>query len=206
MRTRTRVSSRACRSFRSSVRGLISSLGVLAAIGLGCTPGFDERQSEVVGVQMLAVRADPAEARPGQTSTYTALVVDEKGERTDAPIDWAFCGEPKPQADLNDVATACFVLQADYLTPLGTGLHASGAVPVNACRQFGPDVPESMPGDPPGRPTDPDSSGGFYQPVRLILPNGGEFVLAAGEQRITCGLPGATSETFKAFQQGYRPN
>src|SRR5438045_3500865 len=100
MRTRTRASSRAYLSSRSSVRGPISSAAVLALIGLGCTPGFDERQSQIVGLQMLAVRADPAESRPGQKSTYTALVVDEKGERAGAGIDWAFCSEPKPQAEL----------------------------------------------------------------------------------------------------------
>jgi hypothetical protein len=188
------------------VRGPISSLVALALLGAGCTPGFDERPSQVAGLRLLAVRADPAEARPGQKVTYSALLVDGSGERGDAAIDWAYCSEPKPQADLNDVATACFVLQADYLTPLGTGVQVAGALPTNACRQFGPDVPDAKPGEPPGRPADPDPSGGYYQPVRLILPNNGEYVLAAGEARLTCGLPGATSEIFQAFKQGYRPN
>ena len=70
------------------MRGLISSLGVLALVGLGCTPGFDERQSQVVGIQMLAVRADPAEARPGQilvsarvhAASRELIVVERVGE------------------------------------------------------------------------------------------------------------------------------
>ena len=159
-----------------------------------------------MGLRALAVRAEPAEAAPGQEITYTALLVDQSGERGAAPVDWAYCSEPKPQASLNDVATSCFVLQADYLTPLGTGLQVTGALPANACRQFGPDVPDAMPGEPPGRPADPDPSGGYYQPVRLILPNGADYLLAAGEARLTCGLPGATSEIFQEFKKGYRRN
>lgn len=188
------------------MRGPISSLIALALVGAGCTPGFDERPSQVAGLRVLAVRAEPAEAAPGQKITYTALLVDGAGERGDAPIDWAYCSEPRPQAELDDVATACFVLQSEALTPLGTGLHVAGALPANACRQFGPDVPDAMPGEPPGRPADPDPSGGYYQPVRLILPNGGEYLLAAGEARITCGLPGATSEIFQDFRKGYHSN
>ncbi len=175
-------------------------------MGVGCAPGFDDRPSRIVGLQFLAVRADPAEAAPGQKIAYSALLVDATGERGDAAIDWAYCSEPKPQAELDDVATSCFVLQADYLTPLGTGLHATGVLPANACRQFGPDVPDAMPGEPPGRPADPDPSGGYYQPVRLILPSDGEYLLAAGEARLTCGLPGATSEIFQDFRKRYRPN
>ena len=179
---------------------------MLALAGAGCAPGFDDRPSQIVGLQFLAVRADPAEAAPGQKIAYTALLVDASGERGDAAIDWAYCSEPKPQAELDDVATSCFVLQADYLTSLGTGPHAAGALPANACRQFGPDVPDAMPGEPAGRPADPDPSGGYYQPVRLILPADGQYLLAAGEARLTCGLPGATSEIFQEFRKGYRPN
>ena len=54
-----------------------------------------------MGLQMLAVRAEPAEAAPGQEITYTALLVDASGQRADAAIDWAYCSEPKPQAELD---------------------------------------------------------------------------------------------------------
>jgi hypothetical protein len=137
---------------------------------------------------------------------HHALLVDEHGEREDAAIDWAYCSEPKPQGELNDVATGCFVLTADYLSPLGVGLGVKGTLPANACRQFGPDVPESKPGEPAGRPADPDTTGGYYQPIRLILPNGGAYLLAAGETRLTCGLSGATSEALLAFKSAYRSN
>jgi len=33
-----------------------------------------------------------------------------------------------------------------------------------------------------------------------------DFVLGEGETRLTCGLPGATSELLQAYQKGYRPN
>ncbi len=36
----------------------------------------------------------------------------------------------------------------------------------NACTLFGPETPPPMKGQPPMRPADPDTTGGFYQPVR----------------------------------------
>ncbi len=152
------------------------------------------------------MRSEPAEAAPNGKVAYSALVAAPGGEVSGASIDWAFCTMPKPLADLGDVAVPCFVLAADYLVPLGVGPAAAGKIPGNACHQFGPDGPESAPGQPPGRPVDPDGTGGYYQPVRLIWPNGGDYLLAAGVTRLGCGLAGATTETLAAFKTAYVPN
>ena len=76
----------------------------------------------------------------------------------------------------------------------------SGALPSGGCDLFGPN------GMPPGRPVDPDPTGGYYQPVRLILQADGQTVLGAVGSRILCGLPGATSVTSSQFAQDYQAN
>ena len=59
---------------------------------------------------------------------------------------------------------------------------------------------------PPGRPADPDPTGGYYQPVRLILPTSGTPILVAEESRILCGLPGATAPVLTQFHTEYQAN
>src|SRR4051812_27834372 len=104
MTTRRRAPSPACRSSRSSGRASTSEAAALLAASLlaaGCRPEFDVRSSQVTGLRILAVQSSPAEAAPGADVAYGALVVDPKGERTDAAVDWAYCNESKPLSDLN---------------------------------------------------------------------------------------------------------
>jgi hypothetical protein len=58
----------------------------------------------------------------------------------------------------------------------------------------------------PGRPTDPDPTGGYYQPVRLVLPTSQAPLLGAVESRILCGLSGASGATATEFSMQYKPN
>lgn len=155
----------------------------------------------------------PAEAAPGSMVGYTALLVDGSGERTDlaAGMDWAFCNQPKPLSELADVTKDCFVYGLPYLTEMGKGPGAMGALPATGCSLFGPDVPPAMMGMPAGRPSDPDPTGGYYQPVRIVLqtedpPGSSTTVLGAGESRLLCGLPGASSDTLAQFRMEYQPN
>jgi hypothetical protein len=70
--------------------------------------------------------------------------------------------------------------------------------PHNGCSLFGPDTP-------PGgfRPTDPDSTGGYYQPIRLDLAGAAtSFALA----RIHCDLANADAMTAAAFAAAYTMN
>ena len=194
-------------------RGLsgISPAALAAAVAVAvipaCKPDLEGRESQIAGPRVLAVRSEPAEAPPGAAVTYSALVVDANGEVTSPALDWAYCALPRPVAENDDVSVLCFRQQADWIVPFGaSGTPVDTRLPSNACRQFGPDVPDGKPGEPAGRPADPDTTGGYYQPVRLLLPEGDAWVLSLGQTRITCGLPGATLEALLDYQARHRTN
>jgi hypothetical protein len=159
---------------------------------VGCNPTFQERPSLVDGPRILAVKGEPAEVRPGETVSYTALVAD-----TDAGA-WSWCNVPKPLDENNIVANGCLSGGDGF----GAGLTASSAVPLKACQLFGPDPPPQEPGKPPLRPRDPDVSGGYYQPLRLDAQGTSGF----GLQRITCNLALAGAETAIEFAKRYQAN
>jgi hypothetical protein len=190
------------------VRRAAAALACAIAIAFGpaCRPDLDGRVSLVSAPRVLAVRAEPAEAAPRANVTYRALVVDASGEVTAPSLDWAYCNDRKPLAQLGPVSPACLQRAADFLSPLGVGAAVTASTPETACRQFGPDVPQAKLGEPAGRPVDPDPTGGYYQPLRLALatPAGDAFTL--GRARITCGLFGATSEQLHDFASRYRAN
>jgi hypothetical protein len=73
------------------------------------------------------------------------------------------------------------------------------AVPSNACSLFGPQLPEA------GRPVDPGLTGGFYQPIRPLLPLESDFY-ALGQTRLVCTLSGVTQAQSREFVQRDRRN
>jgi hypothetical protein len=89
------------------------------------------------------------------------------------------------------------------LVPLGTGGSVAGTVPENACQLFGPDSPPPQPGQPSARPTDPDSTGGFYLPIRVKT---GAAEWSVASERIACPPSGLTQAVFTAFTSGYHLN
>ncbi|WP_394820717.1 hypothetical protein [Pendulispora albinea] len=191
--------------------GRVGAVSLAVLFAFGCKPEFSERSSEVRSLRVLAVRTEPGEWQTvldpdtggAKPAAFRALVVTPEGNDTTAPLNWAFCSLPKPLTELNDVTIRCFEWEADYLVPMGTGTNVSAPVPENACRQFGPDVPE----DQAYRPADPDVTGGYYQPVRILLePGDGSLVSAVAKVRIKCGLPGATQEQIISYQRRYHPN
>lgn len=172
---------------------------------IACKPDFPERQSAITGPRIVGVKSQPAEAKPGGDVRYEVLVATPKGTIGDAAIDFAYCTRPKPLKELNDVSTDCFYPPEnapDYIVELGVGPQASGTLPRDGCRNFGSDVPAPKPGEPSGRPTDPDSTGGYYQPLRLVLGD----VKSLGETRISCDLEGATREVLVEFRKRYHFN
>ena len=180
-------------------------LGVLVVIG-ACKPNIDQTVSLVGGPRVLAVRSDPAEAAPKTQVAYTALVVDDTGDVSGAGVDWAFCEARKPLAQLGPVSPQCLQATGDALVPIGDGLQVSAPIPDVACRQFGPETPESMPGQPSGRPVDPDTTGGYYQPLRVLATTAGGDVTGIAETRLSCGLAGASADQSAAFNARYRAN
>jgi hypothetical protein len=178
----------------------------LAAIAIGlasaCTPAFSDETPLVSTPRLLAVQAVPAESPAGGTFRLTALYVSSQGPADSSAIDWAICRLPKPLGDPGPVNPACFVDSSSELVSLGEGQSVQGTVQQDSCQLFGPDSPPPQPGEPSARPTDPDSTGGFYLPVRIL--SGGQW--SAVLHRIACPPAGVTQQVFTAFSTGYQPN
>lgn len=159
----------------------------------GCFPDdLTDRASLVAGPRVLAVRAEPAESRPGEEVAYTALLAGPGGSIDDAAVSWAFCASPKPLTENNAVSSACL---GDGVRPIdGLSLSVTAATPLDACSLFGPETP-------PGgqRPVDPDETGGFYQPLRVEALG----LTAFARARIACALPNAPIEAAIALKNKY---
>ncbi len=187
------------------------SLGVLAfALTSACEPTLNDTVSVVTSPQLLAVRVGPeggeAEAAPLGTLEFSGLYVDSSGPIMPAPIDWAICNERKPLAELEPVSPLCLYASGSWFTSLGVGNPVSGTIPDNACQQFGPQVPQPVAGHPPGRPVDPDITGGYYQPVRALAQGTPANLILIAETRLMCGLAQAPPNVVAAFTQRYHPN
>lgn len=162
-----------------------------------CDEGLDQRLAIVDAPRVLAIVAEPAEARPGTAVTYRALVASPTGTLDAAPH-WSYCTAPKPPTEDNAVSVDCAA--GDALQPLGDAPSVTAALPADACTRFGPEVP---PGD--FRPRDPDPTGGFYQPVRAdvdpLIP-----LIAFGLSRITCKLANTTADLSREYELRYAAN
>lgn len=159
-----------------------------------CDAGLDQRLAIVAAPRVLAIVAEPAEARPGAAVSYRALVAGPGGTIDAAPR-WSFCTAPKPPTEDNAVSAACAA--GDALVPIGEAPAVTAALPTDACSRFGPEVP---PGD--FRPRDPDPTGGFYQPVCADV----DPLVAFGASRITCKLANTTAELARQYELGYVAN
>jgi len=193
------------------VRALAVVCG-LAAAGSACRPNLDETVSIITGPTMLAVQTDPPEANPMEspstTVTFKALFVGPSGDIANAPIDWAFCNAREPLAELGPVNNECLQASGSWFVPVGTGVSVSddAGLPAAACNQFGPDVPMVMAGQTPGRPVDPDATGGYYQPARFIAPGTGGDTIGIAEERIACGIASGTPDQIGQFGAQYHYN
>jgi hypothetical protein len=171
----------------------------LAAFGFSiaaCAPSFGASDSSIDSPRILAIRAEPAEAKPGTSVTFRALVAGPDGTVPSPVIRWAFCSEPKPLTTNNVVSDAC--LSTQMPAPEGAGGPFVAATPADGCTLFGPDPPASE-----ARPRDPDATGGYYQPLRADLAGAASaFALA----RILCDRPNATAVAAANFAQAYVPN
>jgi hypothetical protein len=186
---------------------------VWLAPSLACIPNLGQGAAPITAPRVLAIRADPAEARPGTMVTFTALVAISSAE-TPPPVGreasadetvgreaaanetvaWSFCRTPRPLTTDGVVASDC-VAPPD--TGVATGTAISLATPSDGCSVFGPDAPARL------RPADPDATGGYYQPIVAFLPGAPPAVMLA---RITCDLPNATAAVAAQFTQSYVPN
>jgi hypothetical protein len=171
-------------------------LGLVGATST-CIPSLGPDDSLVSSPRILAVRADPAEAAPGKMVTFTSFVAGPDGTISGAAITWSFCSAPKPLTEDNVVSSAC--LDASSLVGAGQGPTTTAAIPTDACSTFGPDV--SSTGN--FRPRDPDSTGGYYQPLRADLAGSDTaFELA----RVHCDLANADAVAASEFAKSYTLN
>jgi hypothetical protein len=185
---------------------VVIALATLAALG-ACKPDLGDPVSLVTDRRFLALVSEPAEARPGSEVVLHALVVGPDGQvAEDAPASWAICTTPRPVSQNNVVDDQCLFLPQDQLPT--RGLEVTATLPVDGCALFGPDPPPSPIGQPALRPTDPDVTGGFYQPVRALLKNDatGTYASSIALPRITCNLPDATIDVADQFRARYHAN
>jgi hypothetical protein len=185
---------------------MVSRVAALVLLLAACKPNLNETVSLVTGPQVLAVQATPAEGAPGDAVSLAALVVDTTGPVASPAIDWSFCEDRNPLANLGPVNPVCQDESNPNLVHIGVGPMAGGMIPLIACRQFGPEVPETMGNETPGRPVDPDPTSGYYQPVSLFvsLPSGQASALYG--LRISCGLAEGTSDEVSDYLGRYHAN
>jgi hypothetical protein len=170
-----------------------------------CVPAVDDDLATVERPRLLAIQATPAEALPGATATFAALVA-APGEGNHRAVEWVLCLDQKPLTELGPVSPACLdpAAGASIVQPIGRGDEVMSEVPRDACSLFGPNPPPpENPGEPGGRPADPDPTGGYYQPVIAAI-GGADQTL--GAIRLNCGVPGLTPEQHVDFGTRYRVN
>lgn len=177
----------------------------------GCVPDVGLPPSRLQAPRVLAVRSDPPEVAPGETSQLAVIIAgpgvdDDPRAATESLKDtrWALCTASKPPVDSNGVSDRC-LQDDDARVPLPqTGSAVAVSIPLDACARFGPQTPPMQPGQPPGRPRDPDETGGYYQPVWAHIPAWGLTAMAA--VRIVCGLAQATPAAARTYRLSYRRN
>ena len=189
---------------------------VLLGLALvACKPDIEGSASVIDSPRVLAIKSEPAETAPKSatpaTVTWSALYVGPDGDEDPAKLDWGLCIQRKPLAAAGEISPACLIpLDEDpdglSLIPLGGGASVMALLPDDGCRQFGPNPPVPKAGEPAPRPTDPDATGGFYQPLRLAAnePSGPEY--SVGLTRISCGIARVSAEQVTDYQNRYRPN
>ena len=171
---------------------------LLALMLAACSPQLTEMSSIVTAPRVIAVQSTPPEALPGSRVHLKALLAGADGS---APR-WAFCHSRKPLAELEPVSRTCIDGVPGATQDLGVQLELDATVPPDGCQLFGPDVPTAKPGEPAARPVDADTTGGYFQPVRLALADAVSF----GGVRLSCGLTGVTSEQLTEFNRRFVPN
>jgi hypothetical protein len=179
--------------------------GVLAAAA--CRPSIEGRPSLIDEPRVLALRSTPAEAAPDEPVTYESLYAMAPGVVVDeGELEWATCTLRKPLSAAGAINPQCLMGDGDGIVSLGSGGETTGVILGDACRLFGPTPPDPEPGEPALRAADPDTTGGYYQPVtvRYQRDEGAEYVV--GVTRLFCGIGAATQEQVVEYNQRYRRN
>lgn len=184
-------------------RFMIAVAGVMFS---ACTPEILDTTSLVASPRLLAAQSSPAEGRAGTTLALRALDVGPDGPAGRA-LEWALCTARPPLTSPGALAPECLGQTPTALVPIDiAGDAVTATMPADVCQTFGPDQPAPKPGQPPGRPADPDPTGGYYQPLRILAPTDGGGGDASFEVRALCNLASATPEEQREFDRRYRAN
>jgi hypothetical protein len=177
---------------------------LLLTIGpLGCKPAEEGRPSLLDVPRILAIQSSPADAPPGTEVTVDVLRAGPEGQVDSAAVELDFCVQRKPLAAPGMLASACLEKGPnDALVPIENAQPITSTIPADACAIFGPKPPAPEPNQPPLRPVDPDTTGGYYQPLRALDGDSS----SVGFVRIMCGLTGTTQDNSVEFGQRYRAN
>jgi hypothetical protein len=161
-----------------------------------CRPEFGDSPTRIEKLRILAVTADPPEVTPGSEITLKIVAGNSEGTVRVDNASWSFCAAPKPLDENGTVSPACTGPSGLRMIE-GTSDTVRALVPKDACSLFGSDAP-------PGgfRPRDPDTTGGFYQPMRVAFGD----VLAFPLVRVRCNLARAPVDVARAFAADYVPN
>ena len=181
---------------------------IVVPVLAGCKPDLIGRPSVVDSPQVIAIRSTPAEAQAQQQVTYDVMVAQPLDDTTAPAFDWALCLASKPLATTGPIAESCLAPSGPDLQHLGSSQVVTATLPSDDCQLFGPTPPAQKPGQPAVRPVDPDTTGGYYQPVRLLAQYASsDSQYDVGVTRISCGIEsGATQAQTVEFAQNYRPN
>lgn len=128
-----------------------------------CTPKMGNPASLISDERIIGVRGDPAEAGPSDAVAYTSLVASPSGTVDEQALLWSLCKLRKPVAENTPVSQDCLT---EDLPLSAQGAQVSIRTPSAACVNFGPLAPTSSGGT--LRPTDPDTTGGYYHPYGSI--------------------------------------
>lgn len=170
-----------------------------SVLALACRPDLGDRESLVSRTQVLAVRGDPPEAKPGERVRYSLLVATPDGPVSTPLASWAFCSSPKLLTENGAASAACLHDDTRALAEGPPTIEA--AIPDDACQLFGPEIASAD-----LRPRDPDVTGGFYQPLRVTVFDKEGPTVAFGLERIGCKLANAAADVSTEFAARYVPN
>ncbi len=179
---------------------LAAAASLAAVTEEACRPNVGDRDSLLTRMEVLAVRGEPPEAKPGDTVHFSLLVASKDGVVAAPIASWAYCATPKLLTENGATSVACL---ADGVRAVANGPSAVDAVlPADTCALFGPEITSAD-----LRPRDPDVTGGYYQPIRVTLAGqAGETPVAFGFERAACKLANASADAATDYAKRYVPN
>ena len=200
-------------------------LALACGLSISCVPDLNVKASRVDQTRVVAVRATPAEATPGQMVNWQAVVVAPLQHQANTQIQWALCQAPRNPSDSITVTMTCLgdpdvpgpALGDGGVTPPTvtslpgmTGSVAQAVIPSDACRKIGPEVSAMGAGGVKQRPPDADITGGYQLPLRLVAfdASGGDprVDVSFDRQRVHCNLANAPAEAARDYAKRYKAN